>query len=74
MTRERGLNTMIAVPSGDERPRVSEPLSDLLARHVAAGTVPGAVGVLGDGHPVSVGLDALRAPPCARTRSSGSSP
>ncbi len=63
MTREGGLNTMSAVPSGDERPRVSEPLSDLLARHVAAGTVPGAVGVLGDGHPVSVGLDAPEGAP-----------
>lgn len=37
---------------------MSEPLSEILARHVDAGTVPGAVGVRGDGALTAVGLDA----------------
>lgn len=37
---------------------MSETLRALLARHVAAGTIPGAVGVYGDDEPVAVGLDA----------------
>lgn len=46
------------MPSTTKGLRVSEPLSEILARHVAAGTVPGAVGVRGDGTPTAVGLDA----------------
>ncbi|MBL3686998.1 class A beta-lactamase-related serine hydrolase [Leucobacter zeae] len=45
-------------PPATKGPSVSELFSDVLARHVAGGTVPGAVGVLGDGSPVAEGLDA----------------
>lgn len=37
---------------------MSETLHAVLTRHVAAGTIPGAVGVLGDGAPIVVGRDA----------------